>query len=87
MDPFDTVGWQKFTDVCHGEFFHCAFQDRLISECSGLQDVAWAVFYRMLDDSISWLHGSIPALKGAVPAALLSSGRANEVRSCLWRMP
>jgi len=87
MDTFDKTGWDKFAEVCREDFSHCSFQEQLVQECAGLPDVAWAVFYRLLGQSISWLHNQIPALSGEVPVALLVSGRANEVRRCLWQMP
>ncbi len=87
MDTFDKTGWDTFAEVCREEFFRCSFQEQLIQECAGLQDVAWAVFYRLLGQSMGWLHHQIQALSGEVPVALLASGRADEVRRCLWRMP
>ncbi|RAN82527.1 hypothetical protein B5P43_00010 [Bacillus sp. SRB_336] len=87
MDAFDKSGWQRFAEVCREDFSRCTFQEQLVHECGELQDVAWAVFHRLLDRSVGWLHHQVPALGGEVPAALLSSGRADEVRRCLWRMP
>ena len=87
MDPFDKTGWQTFAEVCREDFSRCSFQEQLIRECAGLQDVAWAVFYRLLGQSVGWLHHKIPALGGEVPVELLASGKADEVRRCLWRMP
>ena len=87
MESFDRAGWQSFADLCKEYFSRCTFQDQLISECQGLQDVAWVVFYQLPEQSLAWLHREIPALGGGVPVALLSSGRADEVRQCLWRMP
>ncbi len=82
MDP----RWNAFADVCRQEFTKCDFQDQLIGECVGMQDVAWAIFYHCREQSLVWLQDKIPALRGEVPAVLLASGRADEVRYCLWRM-
>jgi hypothetical protein len=78
MDP----RWNAFAGVCRQEFTKCEFQDRLIGECAGMQDVAWAIFYHCREKSLLWLQGKIPALHGEVPAVLLASGRADEVRYC-----
>jgi hypothetical protein len=83
MDP----RWDKFADVCSREFEHCDFQDQLIAECQGDVDIAWAVYFHLREDSLDWLRRQVPALDRETPITLLASGKADEVRHCLWSMP
>ena len=82
-----TNAWLSFADICRGSFSECTFQDTLIAECGGSEDLAWAVFYRLGNASLAWMNHNIPALDHAMPADLIRSGNANNVRSCLLRMP
>lgn len=83
----DQAAWLKFAEVCRPSFDECGFQAELIRACGGQADLAWAVFYRLGEGSLGWLHARVPALGQATPAALIAAGRADQVRDGLWRMP
>ncbi|MBC5767965.1 antitoxin Xre/MbcA/ParS toxin-binding domain-containing protein [Ramlibacter albus] len=83
MDP----RWFTFAQACRPEFDKCSFQGELIAACGGAEDIAWALFFHMGAQSMSWLQRSIPALDGSVPSHLIATGHGDRVRECLWRMP
>lgn len=79
--------WYLFAETCHRDFELCAFKTELVAECEGHEDIAWATFFHLREDSVRWLHRKIPALDGKIPFQLIVMGRADEVRECLWSMP
>lgn len=83
MDP----KWCVFAAICRQEFATCIFQDRLIAECQGNEDIAWATYFHLREHALDWIHEPVPALGKEMPMTLLTSGRADEVRYCLWSMP
>ncbi len=83
----DTKNWLKFAETCKCDFCNCNFQDKLIEECGGSEDIAWVVFHHLGQGSIVWLHASVPALGRKKPSTLINAGRSDEVREVLWRFP
>jgi len=79
--------WYKFAEICQESFSECDFQTQLLSECGGLEDIAWATFYHLGDDALSWLHRKVPSLNNELPFTLIQSGRSDEVREALWGFP
>jgi hypothetical protein len=79
--------WNAFAAACRNEFSACPFAVELVAACHGHEDIAWAVYFHLRDDSLAWLAGRVPALDGSAPASLLSTGQADVVRDCLWSMP
>jgi hypothetical protein len=80
-------GWNAYAKICNEDFQKCSFKSELLSACIGYEDIAWAVYYNLQSDALSWLKRSVPALNGETPASLLATGKADAVRSCLWQMP
>jgi hypothetical protein len=83
MDP----RWDAFAAQCRQEFGRCGFQAELIGACRLNDDIAWAAYFHLRDDAISWLHRSVPVLSDRTPISLIDSGKADEVRDCLWAFP
>jgi hypothetical protein len=83
MDP----GWIKFAEVCRCAFDSCAFKSALVAECGGNDDIAWATFFHLGEESLEWLHRNVPALDGQMPSLLITTGQGDRVRDCLWSMP
>lgn len=81
------ASWSIFADLCHEAFEACSFKEQLLSECSGNEDIAWAVFFHFRGQSISWLHQAIPALEHGIPFELVRNGKGDLVRKCLQRVP
>lgn len=83
----DVASWLTFANLCKETFGECHFQDQLVQECGGNPDIAWADFHHLGSDSVPWLHRHVPALDGARPVDLMTSGNADLVRDCLWSFP
>jgi len=79
--------WYKFAELCRSEFLLCGFQEQLISECFGHEDVAWVVFFHLQEQALNWLQSQVPALENRIPISLIETGSIDEVRRCLWSMP
>jgi len=79
--------WYTFAEVCRDEFMQCSFKSELIAQCGGNEDIAWAVFFHLREDSLEWLKREVPALEHRVPVALIHGGDSDLVRDCLWSMP
>jgi len=87
LERMDTNNWLKFANICRETFCECTFQEELIAECGSNEDIAWAAFFHLCGDSLSWLYRNVPALDGAKPIELIRSGDTDQVRECLWGMP
>lgn len=81
------IRWYTFADVCRNDFDGCDFKRELIAECDGHEDIAWATFFHLRQESIGWLHRKVPALDQRIPVELIATGQSDLVRDCLWSMP
>jgi hypothetical protein len=80
--------WMQFATACRDQaFLACDFSERLISECGGHEDIAWAVYFAAGENSIGWLNSPVPALDMAQPIDLVRRGESDRLRACLQRMP
>lgn len=79
--------WYTFAGICKERFGECEFQERLIAECGGNEDIAWAAFFHLRSDALSWLERRIPILSNKTPAELICKGKSDEVRHALWSFP
>jgi hypothetical protein len=79
--------WYIFAETCRRSFDLCAFKSELVAECGGNDDIAWATFFHLRQDSLEWLHRKVPALDEQVPFQLIAAGQTDRVRDCLWCMP
>ena len=80
-------GWNEFAEVCRRAFDTCTFKSALVKECGDNDDIAWATFFHLGEQSMQWLNQGVPALDGQIPFVLITNGQADRVRTCLWRMP
>jgi len=80
-------GWGIFAETCRRDFDLCIFKSELVAECGGNDDIAWAAFFHLRENSLEWLNRKVPALGQQVPIQLIAAGQADRVRDCLWRMP
>ena len=79
--------WSIFAELCHEEFEACSFKEQVLAECAGNEDIAWAVFFHLREQSISRLHQAIPALEHQIPFELVRNGKGDLVRKRLQSMP
>jgi hypothetical protein len=79
--------WIEFAEVCRRAFDSCTFKSVQVKECGDNDDIAWATFFHLGEQSTPLLHQGVPALNGQVPFVLITTGQADRVRDCLWRMP
>jgi hypothetical protein len=81
------IRWYTYTKICRRNFAECSFKDELVAKCGGNEDIAWALFFHLRSDSLTWLQRNVPALDDQMPAKLIADGQADRVRDCLWSMP
>ena len=79
--------WYPFAEICKERFSYCQFQEQLIAECGDNEDIAWAAFFHLGNNALSWLNRGIPALGNQMPVELIRKGQSDEVRHVLWRIP
>jgi hypothetical protein len=83
----DHQAWGRFVDICRKDFKLCDCRQELIAACGGYEDIAIVAFYHSGRHAAHWISTAIPALEGKIPAELIADGKADEVRTCLWRSP
>lgn len=81
--------WKNFVAIAkQNTEFPLNMKRELLEIFTDDQDIAFVVYYRMLDDSLNWIKRKIPALDHLTPLECLKSPELiKRVKEVLMRMP
>lgn len=80
--------WKAFVMNFEQNWLKCDYQEELVRDLGGQEDIAVVIFATVNDKCRTWIHQPIPALDGLSPQECVKSQMLlKRLRTMLMRMP